>query len=312
MAIRREESTGRSHEDLVSADRGGGVTEPAGGSRRTPRSPECRPREGWIRGRRVVYTLSPLVRPARPSPTPRSRPTSPSGASRSRKSAPDEGTARRFRNAMITLASLLVLLAQAPAPSAGGFPFFEPVQPSRALEVVAHRVGSGLAPEDTARALEASIADTVEWAEVTVRRTRDGHHVLYPRRRTRRPDRRDRARARPHPRGSPLRRRGCQVRPSVRRRTDPDPGGRAAARPGTDQPAPRLQGRRSRPARPRGARGGDGTPGGRLCESRRAPRGPRRRRRGRGPDGGVAAGLRDDDDGSRTSARTRSRSTPPT
>src|ERR1700679_1779101 len=80
---------------------------------------------------------------------------------------------------MITVASLLGLLAQTPDPSAGGFPFFEPVQPSRAIEVVAHRVGSGLAPEETARAIEASIADAVEWAEVTVRRTRDGHHVLY-------------------------------------------------------------------------------------------------------------------------------------
>src|SRR5262249_40243977 len=36
-----------------------------------------------------------------------------------------------------------------------------------------------LAPENTARALEVSIADTVEWAEVDVRRTRDGHHVLF-------------------------------------------------------------------------------------------------------------------------------------
>ena len=80
---------------------------------------------------------------------------------------------------MITLASVLVLLAQAPGPTAGGFPFFRPVQPPRAVEVVSHRVGSGLAPEDTARALEATIADAVEWAEVTVRRTRDGHHVLY-------------------------------------------------------------------------------------------------------------------------------------
>jgi glycerophosphoryl diester phosphodiesterase len=77
------------------------------------------------------------------------------------------------------IASLLALLAQTPVPSSGGFPFFQPVRPSRAVEVVAHRVGSGLAPEDTARALEASIADAVEWAEVTVRRTRDGHHVLY-------------------------------------------------------------------------------------------------------------------------------------
>ncbi len=81
---------------------------------------------------------------------------------------------------MITLASLFVLVAQTPAPSAGGFPFFEPVQPTRAIKVVAHRVGSGLAPEEAARAIEVSIADAVEWAEVTVRRTRDGHHVLYP------------------------------------------------------------------------------------------------------------------------------------
>ncbi len=37
----------------------------------------------------------------------------------------------------------------------------------------------GLAPENTARALEASIADTVEWVEVDVRLTSDGHHVLF-------------------------------------------------------------------------------------------------------------------------------------
>ena len=55
---------------------------------------------------------------------------------------------------MITLASFLVLLAQTPAPSAGGFPFFEPVQPTRAVEVVAHRVGSKLAPDESARAIE--------------------------------------------------------------------------------------------------------------------------------------------------------------
>jgi glycerophosphoryl diester phosphodiesterase len=44
---------------------------------------------------------------------------------------------------------------------------------------MAHRGAAGLAPENTAPALEASIADTVEWAEVDVRLTRDGHHVLY-------------------------------------------------------------------------------------------------------------------------------------
>src|ERR1700751_3246967 len=103
---------------------------------------------------------------------------SPSVASRSRRSTPDEGTAQGFGNAMI-IASLLVLLAQTPAPTSVGFPFFEPVQPPRAVEVVAHRVGAGLAPEGTARALEASIADTVEWAEGTVRPTRDGHDVPH-------------------------------------------------------------------------------------------------------------------------------------
>jgi glycerophosphoryl diester phosphodiesterase len=80
---------------------------------------------------------------------------------------------------MISLASLLLLAAQAQLPPAGGFPFFEPVQPPRSLQVMAHRGAAGLAPENTAAALEASIADTVEWAEVDVRLTRDGHHVLF-------------------------------------------------------------------------------------------------------------------------------------
>jgi glycerophosphoryl diester phosphodiesterase len=80
---------------------------------------------------------------------------------------------------MISLASLLLLVAQAQAPPPGGFPFFEPVRPPRTLQVMAHRGAAGLAPENTARALEASIADTVEWAEVDVRLTRDGHHVLF-------------------------------------------------------------------------------------------------------------------------------------
>jgi glycerophosphoryl diester phosphodiesterase len=44
---------------------------------------------------------------------------------------------------------------------------------------MAHRGAAGFAPENTAGALEASIADTVEWAEVDVRLTRDGHHVLF-------------------------------------------------------------------------------------------------------------------------------------
>jgi len=59
------------------------------------------------------------------------------------------------------------------------FPFFEPVQPRRAIQVMAHRGAMNQAPENTARALEFSIADAVEWVEVDVRITKDGHHVLF-------------------------------------------------------------------------------------------------------------------------------------
>lgn len=59
------------------------------------------------------------------------------------------------------------------------FPFFEPVGPPRAVQVMAHRGAMGRAPENTALALELSIADGIEWVEVDVRRTRDGHHVLF-------------------------------------------------------------------------------------------------------------------------------------
>jgi glycerophosphoryl diester phosphodiesterase len=80
---------------------------------------------------------------------------------------------------MISLGSLLLLAATAQVPLTGGFPFYEPVQPPRSLQVIAHRGAAGLAPENTARALEGAIADSVEWAEVDVRLTRDGHHVLF-------------------------------------------------------------------------------------------------------------------------------------
>ena len=44
---------------------------------------------------------------------------------------------------------------------------------------MAHRGAMRQAPENTARALELSIDDTVEWVEVDVRLTKDGHHVLF-------------------------------------------------------------------------------------------------------------------------------------
>lgn len=60
----------------------------------------------------------------------------------------------------------------------GEFAFFEPVQPPRAFQVIVHRGAAGQAPENTRPALLRCIEDGFEWAEVDVRLTRDGHHVL--------------------------------------------------------------------------------------------------------------------------------------
>jgi glycerophosphoryl diester phosphodiesterase len=59
------------------------------------------------------------------------------------------------------------------------FAFFEPVQPPRAIRVIAHHGARSPAPTNTARAIEFSIADGVEWLAVDVRITRDDHHVLF-------------------------------------------------------------------------------------------------------------------------------------
>jgi glycerophosphoryl diester phosphodiesterase len=82
-----------------------------------------------------------------------------------------------------TIACLAIVLGAAGSglqPEGGprAFPFFEPVRPPRAVQVMAHRGAMGRAPENTATALEQSIADGVEWVEVDFRRTRDGRQVL--------------------------------------------------------------------------------------------------------------------------------------
>src|SRR5512137_2233414 len=58
------------------------------------------------------------------------------------------------------------------------FPSFEPVQPPRPFQVIVHRGETGQAPENTRPALLRCIEDGLEWAEVDVRLTKDGHHVL--------------------------------------------------------------------------------------------------------------------------------------
>ncbi len=81
------------------------------------------------------------------------------------------------------LLSCLALLgageSDPPKGSPHGFRFFEPVRPPRSIQVMAHRGAMRQAPENTAAALELSIADGVEWVEVDVRLTKDGRHVLF-------------------------------------------------------------------------------------------------------------------------------------
>src|SRR5207253_8183410 len=80
---------------------------------------------------------------------------------------------------MTSFACLFLLAVTGQVSPSGSFPFFEPGRPPRAFQVMAHRGAAGLAPENTSAALKASIADMVEWVEVDVRLTRDGHHILF-------------------------------------------------------------------------------------------------------------------------------------
>lgn len=61
---------------------------------------------------------------------------------------------------------------------AGGFQFFQPLDPPRSLQVMAHRGAAGQAPENTRPALERCIEDGIEWVEVDVRLTKDGQFIL--------------------------------------------------------------------------------------------------------------------------------------
>lgn len=56
--------------------------------------------------------------------------------------------------------------------------FFDPVVPPRPFQVMVHRGMARQAPENTRPALARVMEDGLEWAEVDVRLTQDGHHVL--------------------------------------------------------------------------------------------------------------------------------------
>lgn len=70
----------------------------------------------------------------------------------------------------------VVILAAASGHAAD---FFEPVQPPRPFQVMAHRGMSAQAPENTRPAIERVYEDGFEWAEVDVRLTKDHQHVIF-------------------------------------------------------------------------------------------------------------------------------------
>lgn len=77
------------------------------------------------------------------------------------------------------LVGLSVLLAALPAPAQSHFAYFEPVQPARAVQLMAHRGLWMRAPENSLAAILDCAVDSVEWVEVDVRLTKDGKHVIF-------------------------------------------------------------------------------------------------------------------------------------
>ena len=88
----------------------------------------------------------------------------------------ESSLSHRIREGMIGLV-FMMLIGAAPAKPPGAS-FFEPVDPPRSMQIIAHRGMAEQSPENTATALEHCIADGIEWAEIDLRRTRDGTHVL--------------------------------------------------------------------------------------------------------------------------------------
>ena len=80
---------------------------------------------------------------------------------------------KRLFSMPVLLAALCLSISAYP------FDFFEPVTPPRPFQVMVHRGMMRQAPENTRPALELTIEDGFEWAEVDVRLTRDGRHVIF-------------------------------------------------------------------------------------------------------------------------------------
>lgn len=59
-----------------------------------------------------------------------------------------------------------------------GFDFYQPLTPPRSVQAVERAGRSAAAPRNSRQAIVLAIDDLLEWIEVDVRRTADGHHVL--------------------------------------------------------------------------------------------------------------------------------------
>lgn len=79
---------------------------------------------------------------------------------------------------MFPIRSFALLLASAWLGGAAEFSFFEPLRPPRPFQVMVHRGEANQAPENTRPALQRCIEDGLEWAEVDLRLTQDGQHIL--------------------------------------------------------------------------------------------------------------------------------------
>jgi glycerophosphoryl diester phosphodiesterase len=76
------------------------------------------------------------------------------------------------------IALVSIAFASLPASAQPNFPFFEPVEPPRKFQVMVHRGMALAAPENSAAAIKMCAQDFCEWAEIDVRLTKDGRHVV--------------------------------------------------------------------------------------------------------------------------------------
>ena len=74
--------------------------------------------------------------------------------------------------------SMILLCLPALAHAQPHFEFYEPVMPPRPVKVMVHRGMKAIAPENSASAIELCASDFFEWAEIDVRLTKDGQHVV--------------------------------------------------------------------------------------------------------------------------------------